>query len=104
MNVDYPIKYLTGGDKYFGTAGTVNTLTRKGYAEQCPNPTRLLTNMKFTLDMENAVMSAARGKGLAQGPSPGAGVLVAGGHHPRRPARPAGGTESALTANSPSAT
>ena len=63
MNVDYPIKYLTGGDKYFGTAGTVNTLTRKGYAEQCPNPARLLTNMKFTLDMENAVMSAARDKG-----------------------------------------
>ncbi|WP_288448783.1 glycine betaine ABC transporter substrate-binding protein, partial [uncultured Pseudomonas sp.] len=51
MNVDYPIKYLTGGDKYFGTAGTVNTLTRKGYAEQCPNPARLLSNMKFTLDM-----------------------------------------------------
>lgn len=63
MNVDYPIKYLTGGDKYFGTAGTVNTLTRNGYAEQCPNPARLLTNMKFTLDMENAVMSAARDKG-----------------------------------------
>lgn len=63
MNVDYPIKYLTGGDKYFGTAGTVNTLTRKGYAEQCPNAARLLTNMKFTLDMENAIMSAARDKG-----------------------------------------
>ena len=63
MNVDYPIKYLTGGDKYFGTAGTVNPLTRKGYAEQCPNPARLLSNMKFTLDMENAVMSAARDKG-----------------------------------------
>ncbi|MCD4864066.1 choline ABC transporter substrate-binding protein [Pseudomonas sp. PLB05] len=63
MNVDYPIKYLTGGDKYFGTAGTVNTLTRNGYAEQCPNTARLLTNMKFTLDMENAVMSAARDKG-----------------------------------------
>lgn len=63
MNVDYPIKYLSGGDKYFGTAGTVNTLTRKGYAEQCPNPARLLSNLKFTLDMENAVMSAARDKG-----------------------------------------
>ncbi|MEH3021803.1 MAG: choline ABC transporter substrate-binding protein [Pseudomonas oryzihabitans] len=63
MNVDYPIKYLTGGEKYFGTAGTVNTLTRKGYAEQCPNPARLLTNMKFTLDMENTIMSAARDKG-----------------------------------------
>jgi len=63
MNVDYPIKYLSGGEKYFGTAGTVNTLTRKGYAEQCPNPARLLANLSFTLDMENAVMSAARDQG-----------------------------------------
>ncbi|MDR6234380.1 choline ABC transporter substrate-binding protein [Pseudomonas oryzihabitans] len=63
MNVDYPIKYLSGGEQYFGTAGTVNTLTRKGYAEQCPNPARLLANLRFTLDMENAVMSAARDQG-----------------------------------------
>jgi len=63
MNVDYPIKYLGGGEKYFGTTGTVNTLTRKGYAEQCPNPARLLANLRFTLDLENAIMSAARDKG-----------------------------------------
>ncbi|MBW5412614.1 MULTISPECIES: choline ABC transporter substrate-binding protein [Pseudomonas] len=57
MNINYEMKYLTGGEKYFGEAGTVHTLTRKGYAEQCPNVGKLLSNLAFTLDMENAIMN-----------------------------------------------
>lgn len=56
MNVQYDIKYLKGGEAYFGESGTVNTLVRKGYAAQCPNVGKLLSNLKFTQDMENAIM------------------------------------------------
>ncbi len=41
----------------FGPA-TVHTLVRKGYPEACPNIGRLLSNLRFTLDMEGAVMQA----------------------------------------------
>ena len=56
MNVQYDMRYLRGGEKYFGASGTVNTLARKGYAAQCPNVARLLGNLKFTQQMENAIM------------------------------------------------
>ena len=32
-------------------------LTRKGYAEACPNVGKLLTNLAFTQDMENSIMA-----------------------------------------------
>ncbi|KAF1050581.1 MAG: Glycine betaine-binding protein OpuAC [Stenotrophomonas maltophilia] len=57
MNVRYDMKYLKGGEKYFGDTGSVFTLTRKGYAQQCPNSARLLGNLAFSLDMENAIMA-----------------------------------------------
>jgi glycine betaine/proline transport system substrate-binding protein len=56
MNVQYSIKYLKGGEKYFGESGDVNTLARKGYAQQCPNVGKLLANLTFTQDMENSIM------------------------------------------------
>ncbi|WP_028239090.1 choline ABC transporter substrate-binding protein [Stutzerimonas azotifigens] len=56
MNVQFDIRYLKGGEKYFGESGTVNTLARKGYAEQCPNAGKLLANLRFTQEMENAIM------------------------------------------------
>ncbi len=56
MNVQFDMAYLKGGEKYFGESGSVNTLARKGYAEQCPNVARLLTNLRFTQEMENAIM------------------------------------------------
>lgn len=56
MNVQYDIKYLRGGEKYFGASGTVNTLSRKGYAAQCGNVGKLLANLAFTQPMENAIM------------------------------------------------
>ncbi|MFC3608534.1 choline ABC transporter substrate-binding protein [Stutzerimonas tarimensis] len=57
MNVQYDIRYLRGGEAYFGESGTVNTLARKGYATQCPNVGRLMSNLAFTQDMENAIMN-----------------------------------------------
>ncbi len=61
MNVALDITYLTGGDAWFGPnlgGATVFTNTRAGYVADCPNPGRLFTNMKFTLQMENEVMGA----------------------------------------------
>jgi glycine betaine/proline transport system substrate-binding protein len=58
MNVQVKgMHYLKGGEKYFGDTGTVHTLTRKGYAEACPNVGKLLTNLTFTQDMENTIMA-----------------------------------------------
>ncbi len=59
MNTHYPLRYLTGGDATFGPnygAATVNTLTRKGYSEACPNLGRLLANLQFDVDLENKFM------------------------------------------------
>lgn len=57
MNVQIKLKYLTGGEKYFGSTGTVHTLTRKGYAQSCPNTAKLLSNLVFTQEMENGIMA-----------------------------------------------
>jgi glycine betaine/proline transport system substrate-binding protein len=57
------LHYLTGmGDSGFGSA-TVYTNVRAGYANECPNVGKLLSNMKFTLEMEGAIMDSI----LAQG-------------------------------------
>lgn len=57
MNVQLNMRYLTGGEKYFGASGSVYTLTRKGYAQACPNVGKLLSNLRFTQDMENSIMA-----------------------------------------------
>lgn len=60
MNVNFDLKYLSGGDDYFGPnygGATIHTVTRKGYANECGNVAKLLTNMEFTLDMENTVIA-----------------------------------------------
>ena len=57
MNVQLKMRYLKGGEKYFGDTGSVYILTRKGYAQACPNVAKLLTNLKFTQDMENSIMA-----------------------------------------------
>ncbi len=61
MNSNFEIEYLAGGDEIFGPnfgGATVYTNVRAGYTEECPNVGKLLKNMKFTLDMENEIMSA----------------------------------------------
>lgn len=60
MNTAHQITYLADGDDtVFGPnygGATVYTVARGGYAKECPNVGKLLTNMKFSLDMENAIM------------------------------------------------
>ncbi|WDY58103.1 choline ABC transporter substrate-binding protein [Pseudomonas sp. PSKL.D1] len=57
MNVKLKMHYLTGGEKWFGSKGEVFTLTRKGYPQACPNAAKVLSNLSFTLDMENSIMA-----------------------------------------------
>ncbi|WP_085630367.1 MULTISPECIES: choline ABC transporter substrate-binding protein [unclassified Pseudomonas] len=65
MNVQLKMHYLKGGEKYFGDTGSVHTLTRKGYAEACPNVGRLLTNLSFTQQMENSIMAEVVNKKIS---------------------------------------
>ncbi|CAN1592680.1 choline ABC transporter substrate-binding protein [Pseudomonas mediterranea] len=65
MNVQLKMRYLKGGEKYFGDTGSVYTLTRKGYAQACPNVGKLLTNLSFTQEMENSIMADVANKKLS---------------------------------------
>ena len=59
MNTRYKMKYLTGGDDFFGPnygQATIYTNTRKGYSEECSNVGQLLKNLVFSLDMESTLM------------------------------------------------
>jgi glycine betaine/proline transport system substrate-binding protein len=61
MNANFDLTYLTGGDDWFGPdlgGATVYTNTRAGYVEACPNVGALLTNLEFSLAMENEIMGA----------------------------------------------
>jgi glycine betaine/proline transport system substrate-binding protein len=67
MNANFDLTYLTGGDDWFGPnlgGATVYTNTRAGYVEACPNVGALLTNMEFTLAMENEIMGAILNDGM----------------------------------------
>jgi glycine betaine/proline transport system substrate-binding protein len=59
MNSKYKMSYLSGGDDVFGPnygGATVYTNVRAGYVAACPNVGKFITNLKFTLPMENEVM------------------------------------------------
>ena len=58
MNAAMEMTYLTGGEEWFGAEGSVYTNTRAGYVAECPNTGKLLTNLVFSLEMENAIMGA----------------------------------------------
>jgi glycine betaine/proline transport system substrate-binding protein len=61
MNLRFDLKYLSGGDEVFGPnfgGATIYTVTRRGYAQQCPNVARLLGNLKFSLRGESEMMAA----------------------------------------------
>lgn len=62
MNVNFDLKYLTGGDKYFGPnygGATIRTVSRKGYIDECPNVGKLLSNLEFGLKMENEIIGSS---------------------------------------------
>jgi glycine betaine/proline transport system substrate-binding protein len=61
MNMRFDLKYLAGGDEFFGPnygGATIYTVTRRGYSAECPNVGRLLANLKFTLRGESEMMAA----------------------------------------------
>lgn len=61
MNANVEMAYLAGGDDVFGPdygGATVHTNVRKGYASECPNVGKFLTNLVFSLEMENEIMGA----------------------------------------------
>ena len=61
MNANFELTYLSGGDDFFGPnfgGADVYTNTRKGYSSDCPNVGKLLSNLQFTLAMENEIMGA----------------------------------------------
>ena len=66
------IHYLDGmGDSGFGAA-TVHTNVRAGYLTACPNVGKLLSNLKFNLAMEGAMMAPV----LKDGADPKATALA----------------------------
>lgn len=67
MNSNFDIAYLDGGDDWFGPnygGATVYTNTRQNYSKECPNMGKLLSNLEFTLSMENQVMASILDKGM----------------------------------------
>lgn len=83
MNTLYGFKYLTGGDKFYGPdfgAASVSSQTRKGYTDECPNVGRLLKNLAFDIDFENAGM----GYLINDGMSPHDAGLKAIGQNPAK--------------------
>ncbi|MFO7853875.1 MAG: choline ABC transporter substrate-binding protein [Paracoccaceae bacterium] len=66
MNANHEMTYLTGGDDWFGPdlgGATVYTNTSAGFVEACPNLGELLTNLEFSLKMENEIMAAILDEG-----------------------------------------
>lgn len=60
MNLNIDMKFLDGGAKYWGPnqgGATVYTITRTGYAWQCPNVGQFLANYEYTVE-EQSKMAA----------------------------------------------
>lgn len=69
MNANFKLTYLTGGDEVFGPdfgGAQIYTNVRAGFTKDCPNLGKFVTNLKFTLPMENVIM----GKILNDGEDP----------------------------------
>lgn len=67
MNTAFEMKYLTGGDKFYGSnfgAATVSTQVRKGYLRECPNIAKLLNNLVFDVEFENRGMAYIMNDGM----------------------------------------
>ncbi|WP_347505546.1 choline ABC transporter substrate-binding protein [Pseudomonas anguilliseptica] len=65
MNNQLQMHYLDGGDEFFGPnygGASVYTNVRAGLAEECPNATQLLKNLRFSLEMESYLMGAILNK------------------------------------------
>ena len=82
MNANFKMTYLTGGDDYFGPnlgGAVVDTNVRAGYVAECPNTGKLLSNLSFSLAMENEIMGAILNDGAD--PKDAAKAWLAANHH-----------------------
>lgn len=60
MNTKFDMKYLSGGDQWFGPnygSATVWTGMRPAYADKCPNVTNFFQNLVFTTDLLGGAMT-----------------------------------------------
>lgn len=67
MNVNYDIKYLSGGVDYWGKdkgSITVNTVSAKGFAWKCPDVGQFLANYKWTPDEQSRAMLKVKNVGM----------------------------------------
>lgn len=65
MNLDVKLQYLSGGDKVFGPdygAAKVYTAMSKQFVGTCPNAAKLVSQLRFTPDMESAIMAQIMAK------------------------------------------
>lgn len=59
MNIELPLTYLSGGDDAFGPnygAATVYSVQSVTFPQRCPNAAKLISNMKFDVNMESELM------------------------------------------------
>src|SRR5690606_26784362 len=59
MNARFDMEYLSGGDDWFGPnygSASVWTGLRPGYADNCPNALKFFENVRYTPEMQSAVM------------------------------------------------
>lgn len=78
MNINYKLTYLSGGDEEFGPnfgGATVRTISRKGYAAECPNAAKFFANLVFDVDYESAGMNRIMGDG--ESPADAARAMIA---------------------------
>jgi glycine betaine/proline transport system substrate-binding protein len=67
MNEAFDITYLAGGDDFFGPdfgGATVHTNARAGLVAECPNLGTFLSQLRFTLEMENTIMGQILNEGM----------------------------------------
>jgi glycine betaine/proline transport system substrate-binding protein len=60
MNANFKLQYLTGGDALFGPnfgGATIYTTVRKDYVKECPNVGKFISQIKFSMEVENKMMS-----------------------------------------------
>jgi glycine betaine/proline transport system substrate-binding protein len=65
MNIQMKLNYLSGGDDVFGPnygEARVYTLTNPDFITRCPNAGKLVSNLRFTTDLENRLMQPVMAK------------------------------------------
>lgn len=65
MNIQTSINYLSGGDASFGPnygEARVYTLTAPDFLARCPNAGKLVSNLRFSTQLENELMQAVMNK------------------------------------------